>query len=224
MSGSVCVCCVVCGAECPKYRCPGCWARYCGVACFGAHRAACAPVSRASESAALVPGVARASRKRPYQSEREELSFSATSEALQRVRETDEARAVLAVLATRMQKHKKKTTDQKLMPDHEEEGGPEVISTKRSSTNDHDKQQHTFASAVTADAVARMNRMADIVVKVCNAPTLVQKREMLLNFCANDPDCDAFCNVILEAVGARKDGKKEKKKKNDRRNKNRIVD
>lgn len=43
--------CVVCGSP-RKYKCPTCAAPYCSVACFGAHKVACAPLT----AAAPVPG------------------------------------------------------------------------------------------------------------------------------------------------------------------------
>jgi hypothetical protein len=192
--------CVVCNAEGSKYKCPGCSARYCGVPCFASHKAACAP--HRVVVTPLVPslGLERTTKKRPYESEREELSFTASSEVLDRVLATPEAQAIVSLLNRRLKdaavKREKKTNDG---PGDE----PEEMSTKVT------EKGAVFRSVEAADASAGMNRMADMVVKVCSASALRLKRELLLQFCAEEADCDAFCNTILEAMGVRKDGEKD---------------
>lgn len=170
------------------------------------------PSSSSSSSSASL--LLRTATRRPYEVDREESSFRVAPELLDRVALLPPVRAVMQVLKARAHKKPKLEVDQ---PDEQKEDKnevdddePEVSSTKPVPAAPV-LPSPAPSSAVLADQIAATNRMADIVVKVCNAPTLAQKRDLILNYCANDPDCDVFCNVLLEEMGARKDGETQNK-------------
>lgn len=198
--------CVVCNCANPRYKCPGCVARYCSVACFGQHKPACVPRSSqpSGSSTGQTAALIRAASKRPYEGDREEVSFKVSEELLKRVSCLAPSRAVLDVLRARAKADGDAKKAKVSEAEPEDDDRPEELSTKLSHADP--VAPAPPMSAATADQVARTNRMADIVVKVCSAPTLAQKRDLILNFCASDSECDAFCNILLEEMGARKEG------------------
>jgi hypothetical protein len=195
--------CLLCASP-GKYKCPGCVARYCSVACYASHKVACVPVAAALKRPA-VPALQRTVKKRPYEADREEISFTASQDLLQRVLETPEAAAVVAVL-----RHRRPAGNVPVQPDEKqlvEEGEqdneePEVVSSKRPKMDAGEARGAKPASVAEADCIAQVHQVASAVVRVCNASSLQAKRDIVLQL-MEQPDGAVFCDKILRVLGAR---------------------
>ncbi len=191
--------CVVCASS-GKYKCPGCVARYCSVACYASHKVACVPVPAALQRPA-VPALQRTVKKRPYEADREEISFTASQDLLQRVLETPEAAAVVAMLRQRRPKGDNVQQADVKQRDNEDAEEPEEISTKRPKLA-QETRGVSASSVAEADCIAQVHQVANAVVRVCNAPSLQQKRDIVLQL-MEQPDGAIFCDKILRVLGVR---------------------
>lgn len=203
--------CIVCDAAGTKYKCSGCRAPYCSVACYGVHKTGC-NVKQPIRAAAPVPGLVRNVRKRPYQQEREEISYSATPAMLEQMMTMPDVQAIVHLLRQRdAQLRARLADDQKAAAEEAAEredgsssdGPPEVKSSKKEEPAVAAPPPAAAMSIDLADRVSRMNHLADVVTHVCNASSLERKRAMLEGFLSTDEDVDAFCDAILRLTGAR---------------------
>ena len=210
--------CVVCD-ECDyKYKCPACRAPYCSLDCFKAHKSVCVGATASSASVAAPESLSRTTHKRPYQQEREEISYTAPPAMLERLAHLADVKSVIDILRFRdaelMKKRRQIADEEKQLAsepaggDQDDSDGPpeEQSSQKLASAAAKCAVAQRPKSHVSVDLANRaslLNHFADVVVQVCNAPTLDKKRKLMDGFLATDPDVDAFCDEILRFIGAR---------------------
>lgn len=224
--GPCCIC-----QEAGKYRCVGCRAAYCSVGCCSAHKVLCVRQKEvvaggANREGLGSTGLLRTARKRPYQQEREEVAYTADPETLSRLLELPSAAAVVELLRSRdrdlrkrllssvshqsSSKEREANEDEGGDGDSEMDGPPEVMTTSPPPPPSPDADAVSkpllsggLPSVGLADQVSLMNHLADVVTQVCNAPTLEKKRRLMQGFLSTDAEVDAFCDAILQRIGAR---------------------
>lgn len=201
--------CFGCGVDGSKYKCASCRAPYCSVPCYKVHKNACKAPERAAVLKASAPteGLVRTRSKRPYLQEREEVAYSATPEMLDRVSELEAVQNVLEILRGRDKRLKLDREPNEAggerEADEDDNGPPEVISLKPRAEGSDVAESNRHQSVHTANTSSLMEHLADVIVQVCNAPTLEKKQHLMSGFLATDVDVDSFCDSILQLIGAR---------------------
>ena len=207
--------CIACSGD-SKYKCASCRAPYCSVACYKVHKTACiAPARAVIKPTTPAEGLLRTRSKRPYLQEREEVVYTATSEMLDRLSELDGVQTVLEILRRRDKRLRldneiaRRKDDDDDDNNHEgnkddDDGPPEAISLKpKPQSRPESLSSSGHVSAQIANTSSLMEHLADVIVQVCNAPTIEKKRHLMAGFLATDPDVDSFCDSILQLIGAR---------------------
>jgi hypothetical protein len=144
----------------------------------------------------------RSSHKRPYQQDREEISYVASQDMLERVAQLPEVQVLINILKQREKALLKveEESPKKAEDEDNEDGPPQMKGSGRPETK---TQKSAEVSIVDVDGYSSLQHIADILVKVCNAKTLEKKRKLVEGFNVTDPDFAAFSDVLLKLVGAR---------------------